>query len=203
MPFKSKAQMRMMYAVHPDIAKRWSKKYKTPKNLPDHLQEGGTPKRKEVMTAEEAQKAKLNVVGKTKDNEAVIQDERGLGVAKKDLDSTTTKKYKQTLWGGSTGTASYRQGGQIQGRGTAKSDSISTNLDQDGFIVPAEHAEAAQILRQKYLVPAKVSNGEHYFTAEEVKKLSANGIDLNKLAPNAKNKLNYAKVASPSLSKKR
>jgi len=32
-PFKSKAQMRYLYAKEPDLAKRWQKKYGTPKNL--------------------------------------------------------------------------------------------------------------------------------------------------------------------------
>ena len=35
MPFKSKAQRRFMYAKHPKIAKRWSKKYGKGKNLPE------------------------------------------------------------------------------------------------------------------------------------------------------------------------
>jgi hypothetical protein len=34
MPFKSKAQMRLLYAKHPTIAKKWAKKYGVPKNLP-------------------------------------------------------------------------------------------------------------------------------------------------------------------------
>jgi hypothetical protein len=36
MPFKSKAQMKFMYAKHPDIAKRWEDKYGIPKNMPKH-----------------------------------------------------------------------------------------------------------------------------------------------------------------------
>lgn len=31
MPFKSKKQMKFMFAKHPKIAKRWAKKYGTPK----------------------------------------------------------------------------------------------------------------------------------------------------------------------------
>ena len=31
MPFKSAKQLRFMYAKHPDIAKRWAKKYGVPK----------------------------------------------------------------------------------------------------------------------------------------------------------------------------
>lgn len=34
MPFKSKKQRSFMYAVHPDIAKRWSKKTPKGKRLP-------------------------------------------------------------------------------------------------------------------------------------------------------------------------
>ena len=34
-PFKSKAQMRFMYAKHPKIAKKWSAKYGVSKNLPE------------------------------------------------------------------------------------------------------------------------------------------------------------------------
>jgi hypothetical protein len=35
MPFKSKAQMRMMFAKHPEIAKDWADKYGVPKDLPE------------------------------------------------------------------------------------------------------------------------------------------------------------------------
>ncbi len=38
MPFKSKAQMRYMFANHPEIAKRWESEHKqTGKNLPMHV----------------------------------------------------------------------------------------------------------------------------------------------------------------------
>lgn len=35
MPFKSKSQARFMYAKHPKIAKRWAKKTKSIKKLPE------------------------------------------------------------------------------------------------------------------------------------------------------------------------
>lgn len=35
MPFKSKAQMRWMFANHPKMAKKWAKHTKNAKNLPD------------------------------------------------------------------------------------------------------------------------------------------------------------------------
>lgn len=37
MPFKSKAQMRYLFAVHPTVAKKWAKKYGVGKNLPQHV----------------------------------------------------------------------------------------------------------------------------------------------------------------------
>jgi hypothetical protein len=33
-PFKSKAQMKFMFAKHPKIASRWAKEYGIPKTLP-------------------------------------------------------------------------------------------------------------------------------------------------------------------------
>lgn len=36
MPFKSEAQRKFLYARKPEVAKRWAKKYGTPKNLPEH-----------------------------------------------------------------------------------------------------------------------------------------------------------------------
>lgn len=35
MPFKSRAQMRYMFAYHPKIAHRWVEKYGVPDNLPE------------------------------------------------------------------------------------------------------------------------------------------------------------------------
>lgn len=35
MPFKSRAQMRYMFANHPEIARRWVEKYGIPDNLPE------------------------------------------------------------------------------------------------------------------------------------------------------------------------
>ncbi len=34
MPFKSESQRRFMFAKKPKLAKKWSSKYGTPKNLP-------------------------------------------------------------------------------------------------------------------------------------------------------------------------
>ena len=45
MPFKSKAQMRYLYAKHPEIAKRWAKKYGVPEELPNKVRGGDIAKR--------------------------------------------------------------------------------------------------------------------------------------------------------------
>jgi hypothetical protein len=37
MPFKSKAQMKFMYAKHPKIAKRWEDKYGISKKIPKKM----------------------------------------------------------------------------------------------------------------------------------------------------------------------
>jgi len=37
LPFRSKAQQRFMFAVHPEIAHRWAREYGVPKSLPQHV----------------------------------------------------------------------------------------------------------------------------------------------------------------------
>jgi len=93
----------------------------------------------------------------------------------------------------------YSEGGEIKGKGTAKSDSIEAEVKEDSFVVPAENAELAKGIRKLYLKapnkkanlkqkegePVKLSNGEHLFTPEENEYLESIGIDLEDLAPNA------------------
>lgn len=105
-------------------------------------------------------------------------------------------------------------GGSVEGAGTAKSDSIPAKIDSTGFIVPAENASAAELLRSMYLggsptkkaklkdggvgkTPVKLSDGEHYFTGAETALLTSKGIDLNKLAPNSKSENKLAAGGSP------
>jgi len=40
-PFKSEAQRRFMWKYLPTIARRWAKKYGTPRNLPYKVKKGG------------------------------------------------------------------------------------------------------------------------------------------------------------------
>ena len=37
MPFKSEAQRRLMFAKHPEIAKKWAKEYPNQKSLPEKV----------------------------------------------------------------------------------------------------------------------------------------------------------------------
>lgn len=106
------------------------------------------------------------------------------------VDATMSTKKKKKL---------YANGGKIEGKGTAKSDSIDAEVQQGSFIVPAENSSKAEKLRAKYLgnpdkkaklkdgggVDVMLSNGEHMFTPEEVKILKKQGVDVEALAPNA------------------
>lgn len=51
MPFKSRAQMRYLYAKHPEIAKRWQKEYGTPERMPYKVRGGDIEKRIAKATA--------------------------------------------------------------------------------------------------------------------------------------------------------
>ena len=93
----------------------------------------------------------------------------------------------------------YADGGDIKGKGTAKSDSIMAEVKEGSFVVPAENAELAKGIRKLYLKApnkkanlkqeegeaVKLSNGEHLFTPEENEYLESIGIDLEDLAPNS------------------
>ena len=102
------------------------------------------------------------------------------------------------------------EGGKIKGKGGPKADKIPMKAEEGSFVVPAENSKKAEELRSKFLakggtmragdkvgegdeVPVKVSNGEHIFTPEEVAILKSKGVDLNRLAPHAEEKLGKEK----------
>ena len=104
---------------------------------------------------------------------------------------------------GLRGTASFKDGGIIEGAGTAKSDSIKAKVKTGSFIVPAENKPAAMMIRERVLkMPSvkkkanlnqaggeniKVSDGEVLFSNKEVEKIEnklGEGV-LEELAPNA------------------
>jgi len=101
----------------------------------------------------------------------------------------------------------FAKGGKIVGAGTPKSDSINAKIEDGSFVVPAENAKEAEIIRKVVLKKApsvkaklnqkggenvKLSNGEHLFTPNEVSKIEASGIDLDRLAPDADNGNSFA-----------
>jgi hypothetical protein len=98
----------------------------------------------------------------------------------------------------------YNEGGKVVGKGTGTSDSIKATIEDDSYIIPAKNAPIAKEIRKKILgknpndkaklkqpggTDIKISNGEVVFTPEEVVEIEANGIDLDALAPEAKDKL--------------
>jgi hypothetical protein len=58
MPFKSKAQMRFMYAKHPEIAKRWEDTYGISKDMPNKVNGGNIEARIKRATAPKKKKKK-------------------------------------------------------------------------------------------------------------------------------------------------
>jgi len=99
-----------------------------------------------------------------------------------------------------------KDGGDVKGAGTAKSDSIRAKVKAGSFVVPAENADKAKAVRktvlnapslkkkanlkQKNGEDVRLSNGEHLFTPEEkeeiIKELGEEFLYM--LAPNAEDK---------------
>lgn len=101
------------------------------------------------------------------------------------------------------GWVDFQKGGEVDGAGTGKSDSITKRVEDGSFIVPAENAKYAKDLGKEYLgwngkemadrnypgTEVKLSDGEVLFTPEEVDVLRYHGVDLDSLAPNATEKI--------------
>lgn len=100
--------------------------------------------------------------------------------------------------------AGYSKGGKIVGKGTGTSDSIKAKVEEGSYVIPAKNAKVAKAIKEKVLgqdpdakaelndkngTDVKVSNGEVIFSPEEVAEITANGIDLDSLAPESKDKL--------------
>lgn len=115
-------------------------------------------------------------------------------------------RLARTSIAGALAERNLADGGKVEGPGTGTSDSITKKKIKPGaFVVPAKNAKTAEAIREKVLGDdpdkkadlnqysgkpnANLSNGEHIFTPEEVKELTAKGIDLDDLAPEAKTKL--------------
>jgi hypothetical protein len=104
------------------------------------------------------------------------------------------------------------KGGKVVGPGGPKDDKVKAKLSKGSFIVPSENAKVAEVLRKAVLgedtkkstatksgVNVMLSNGEHHFTPQEVKKMTAAGINLDLLAPEADEQLNPGVMLSKGL----
>lgn len=100
----------------------------------------------------------------------------------------------------------YKSGGKIKGKGTGTSDSISMKSKEGSFIVPAKNNRVAMELGRTYLgwgknqsaikkkkggIAIRASNGEVEYNPAETKKLLAEGINLNRLAPDSETPLKF------------
>ncbi len=134
----------------------------------------------------------------------------GLGrlFGKKNREEEATEAVKDWSAGWTSRAAShvqssgYKDGGEIKGPGSSKSDSIKLKTKDGSFIVPAENNEIGMNIGKTYLgwndntvadrnnegSGIKVSDGEILYTPEEVGILKYHGINLDELAPNAETK---------------
>lgn len=123
------------------------------------------------------------------------------------LDVPTQHKFE---YGKGTGILNtlpmFSNGGKIVGKGTGTSDSIKARIKDGNFVVPKVNAEDAKVLK-KYLIapsvkkkanlnqeggePVKVSNGEFLLDEDDVSIFKSKGVNMNKLAPNADDKMGY------------
>ena len=138
-------------------------------------------------------------------NEAVALRDTGATnvTTKSDVDLKQLDKDKKKGIFGLQGSF-LAKGGKIVGPGSGISDSIkNVKLEGGGFVVPAKNEDKAAAIRKLILkqapslktksnlnkgdVKAHVSNGEHYFTEDEVNEIEGQlGDDvLDKLAPDA------------------
>lgn len=162
---------------------------------------GGTPSRASGGTVRQEEDDRNIVVRKEEDDRNIVvreeEDDRNISFRAggsvnsfrpRDLTEEEMDKLDKNL----------KNGGEIEGKGGPKSDSINATLKDGSFVVPAENALMAKALRKRFLgggavkaklnqggVAVKVSDGEELFTPEEVKVLEANNVNLNALAPNA------------------
>jgi muramidase (phage lysozyme) len=117
-----------------------------------------------------------------------------------------TEGYSYVAKGGyikkmNTGGPVTSKGGKVNGAGTGTSDSVKGTLAPGSFVAIAAKQDEAQAIGERYLgwkakkvaalaggggVPVAVSKGEVIFTPEEAAKLTKMGVDLSKLAPEAK-----------------
>ena len=132
---------------------------------------------------------------------------RGKRKKERELASQEYAGRDASNYAGALGASSYKEGGEIKGKGGPKDDEVKMDVPEGSFIVPAENAHKAMEIGKEFLgwddeetagkktgsAKINASNGEVIFSPEEVEELDYYGIDLNKLAPNARpeDKMNY------------
>jgi hypothetical protein len=57
-PFRSKAQVRLLFAKHPDVAKRWADEYGIPHDLPEHVKPTAKERLAKAMNDRKAAKSR-------------------------------------------------------------------------------------------------------------------------------------------------
>jgi len=128
---------------------------------------------------------------------------RLIGKKKRDKETEEAQSQWSSHWTGRAasyaGETGYKEGGKVKGKGSPRSDSIKMTAEDGSFIVPAENAETGMDIGKEYLgwndnttadrknkgTGLKVSDGEIFYTPEEVGILKYYGVDLDGLAPNA------------------
>ena len=128
-----------------------------------------------------------NVFGK-KDADRAIEE------ADQEYQSNAASSY-----GATQRSMGFKKGGKIKGKGGPKEDAIDMKIPDGSFIVPAENSAEAMEIGQAYLDWPKdkkvgkdqggdkvnVSNGEVFFSPDEVDMLKFYGVSLDALAPNS------------------
>ncbi|MEM5809082.1 MAG: hypothetical protein QXH92_04185 [Candidatus Aenigmatarchaeota archaeon] len=98
MPFRSDAQRRYLFANHPEIARRWAKKYGIPKNLPEYVSRKSKNKTKKAnmnptiseLASKAAEEAIDEVAGLEEENTEVEEEEN----SKKKKDRKLEKDFE-------------------------------------------------------------------------------------------------------------
>lgn len=136
---------------------------------------------------------------KTEDSNMALAQEKHDEINKKELDTLSSKNLSAAL--SQRELENYSEGGKIEGKGTAKSDSIVAKIKANSFVVPAEMvSEVKQVLKKILKAPpinkkanlnqkngevVRVSNGEFLISKDEVKELKNKGVNVSKFAPKA------------------
>jgi hypothetical protein len=161
MPFKSKAQMRYLFAKHPDIAKRWAKEYGIPKNLPDKINKRKREKKSSVRFGEIDMSLYKKVVDLIQVASSITEQASSLYKQKQNLDKVANSLVPQIV-------VQLKQAGMI--------DEFEKDAAERAL---RNHSQALQILaRVLSRTPAATKGSQSLgrpYTEDRSKTASANG----------------------------